>query len=307
MTFTLVRPVRRLRTVCEHRRSPTVRAISFPRPRVPLGAAWALRRLRELLELTPVGGPARLESGEGPIPPRRLRARAGAPGVREYREGGARAAIELAAGLRGAGGELATQVAILDFGCGAGRVLPHVAGLVPGAACIGCDVDRDAIEWARAHRPGLDWTLSSFEPPLPFAAESFDLVYAVSVFSHLGRGPQDRWLAELARVLRPGGVALLSVHGPTAFEAFRTGRVRTAWCPNDVFVREPLRERDFVFTPYARSPWTAADLPGVGRDYGLAFHGHGFIRETWRPHLSVRGIAIRAVTGWQDLVVATRP
>ena len=146
--------------------------------------------------------------------------------------------------------------------------------------CAGCDVDRDAIEWAVAHRPGPAWTLSSFEPPLPYAAGSFDLVYAVSVFSHLGRGPQERWLAELARVLRPGGVALLSVHGPTAFDAFRTGRVRTAWCPRDVFAREPLRERDFVFAPYAHSPWTVAELPGVGRDYGLAFHGQ---RSSGRP------------------------
>jgi SAM-dependent methyltransferase len=284
-----------------------MRAISFPRPQVPLVAAWALRRLRELLELTPVGGPARLESGEGPTPPRRLRARAGTPDVREYREGGVTAATELAAALRRAGADLGTRAAILDFGCGAGRVLPHVAGLAPGADCSGCDVDRDAIDWAVAHRPGLDWALSSFEPPLPFGAESFDLVYSVSVFSHLGRGPQDRWLAELARVLRPGGVALLSVHGPSAFEAFRTGRVRTAWCPRDVFDREPLREHDFVFTPYVHSPWTAADLPGVGRDYGLAFHGHGFIRETWGRHLAVREIAVRAVTGGQDLVIATRP
>jgi SAM-dependent methyltransferase len=282
-----------------------MRTPSFPTLRIPLAAAWALRRLRELLELTPLSGPPRLESGEGPVPPRRLRARAGAPGVQEYREGGAQAAVELAAELRRAGSELAAQTAILDFGCGAGRVLPHVAGLAPDAVCTGCDVDRAAIDWAAAHRPG-HWALSSLEPPLPFAAESFDLVYSVSVFSHLGRGLQERWLAELARVLRPGGVALLSVHGPTAFEAFRTGRVRTAWCRREVFAREPLREQDFVFTPYAHSPWTAADLPGVGRDYGLAFHGHAFIRETWGRHLAVRAIATRAVTGWQDLVIATR-
>lgn len=274
---------------------------------MPLAAAWALRRLRELLELIPVTGPPRLGSGEVLVPPRRLRARAGAPGIRAYREGGPRAALELAATLRDAGGEIAGTEAILDFGSGAGRVLPHVFGLVPGAVCAGCDVDQAAIEWAAANRPGFRWALSSFEPPLPFDAAAFDLVYSVSVFSHLGRGVQERWLAELARVLRPGGVALLSVHGPTAFEAFRGGRVRTAWCSPAVFAREPLREHDFVFTPYARSPWTIGELPGVGRDYGLAFHGHGFIRETWARHFVVGPIAVRALTGWQDLVVCTRP
>lgn len=296
-------------SVCQHRPQLLVRAILFSRSRlrVPLAATWVLRRLRELLELTPLSGPPRLESGDGMVPPRRLRARAGAPGVQEYRQGGAQAALELAAGLRAVDRDFGRFTEILDFGCGAGRVLPHVAELAPNASCLGCDVDRAAIDWASAHRLGPGWALSSFEPPLPFAAESFDLVYSVSVFSHLGRGLQDRWLAELVRVLRPGGVALLSVHGPTAFDGFRTGRVQTAWCRRDVFAREPLRERDFVFTPYTQSPWTAADLPGVGREYGLAFHGHSFIRETWSRHLEVREIAVRALTGWQDLVIATRP
>jgi SAM-dependent methyltransferase len=241
-----------------------------------------------------------------PLPPRRLRARAGAPGASEYLDGGRRAAQELAAGLRGAGRDPESLSSVLDFGCGAGRVLPHFARLFPGVHCTGCDVDRTAVEWAAARRPAGDWTVSSFEPPLPIAPERFDLVYSVSVFSHLGRGLGERWLRELGRVLAPGGVALLSVHGPSAFEAFRTGRVRTSWCSADVFAREPLRDRDFVFTPYVRSLWTASELPGVGSEYGLAFHGHDYLREVWGRHLTVTDIRVRALTDWQDLVICTK-
>ncbi|HET9103431.1 MAG TPA: class I SAM-dependent methyltransferase [Solirubrobacteraceae bacterium] len=287
--------------------------------RVPPAAAWAVRRIRELIELIPARGPLRLEAGgmtgragpaagdAVPLPPRRLRARAGAPGAREYREGGARAAGELAAALAAAGRELSGASAILDFGCGAGRVLPHVAALAGHARVSGCDVDAAAIAWAAEHRPGADWAVSSFEPPLPYPEGRFDLVYAISVFSHLGRGLQDRWLAEIRRVLAPGGTALLSVHGPSAFDAFRAGDARTSWCRPELFRREPLRSGDFVFVPYQRSPWTNGDLPGVGREYGLAFHGHDFIRQTWSAQLEVTAIAPRAVTGWQDLVVAVRP
>ena len=181
-----------------------------------------------------------------------------------------------------------------------------MAALARDARVSGCDVDALAVGWAAEHRPGAAWTVSSFEPPLPFASDAFDLIYSISVFSHLGRGLQDRWLAEIARVLAPGGTALLSVHGPSAFDAFRSGRVRTSWCAPDVFRREPLRPDDFVFAPYVRSPWTNGDLPGVGREYGLAFHGHGFIRETWGRHLEVTAIAERALTSWQDVVVAVR-
>jgi SAM-dependent methyltransferase len=281
--------------------------ITSPHPRAPLAVGWALRRTRELIDRMPRAGRGTLtEAGADPLPPRRLRARAGAPGATEYLAGGRRAAQELADGLRSTGRDPERLTSVLDFGCGAGRVLPHIARLSPDARCAGCDVDRTAVEWAATRRPACDWTVSSFEPPLPFAPECFDLVYSVSVFSHLGRGLQERWLRELRRVLAPGGVALLSVHGPSAFEAFRTGRVGTSWCSADVFAREPLRARDFVFTPYVRSLWTASELPGVGSEYGLAFHGCDYLREVWGRQLTVVDIRVRALTDWQDLVVCTR-
>lgn len=287
-------------------RSVAVPALSTYRRRVTPFAGWALRRLRELLEQLPVTGRPALSSGEAPVPPRRLRARAGVPAVREYRDGGVRAARELAEALGAAGHALPADGEVLDFGCGAGRVLPHLLALAPGARGTGCDVDAGAIAWAADHRPEASWVLSSFEPPLPLGAERFALVYAISVFSHLAAGLQERWLAELARVLRPGGVALLSVHGPSAFEAFRSGAARTAWCAPEVFERGPLGDGDFVFAPYQRTPWTVGDLPGVGADYGLAFHGHGYLRRVWGREFEVDAVSVRALTGWQDLVVCIR-
>jgi SAM-dependent methyltransferase len=185
-------------------------------------------------------------------------------------------------------------------------VLPHFTELTPAAALAGCDVDQAAIEWARRHRPGLRWELSSFVPPLPFEAASFELVYSISVFSHLGTNLQGAWLRELRRVLAPDGIALLSVHGRHAFEAFRSGRARTAWCASEVFARAPLDPAEFVFVPYTRSMWTEGELPGVGRDYGLAFHGAGHVRAAWDRELEILAVRDRAVTGWQDLVVCRK-
>ncbi len=216
------------------------------------------------------------------------------------------AAQELADALSVAGRPPAALGSVLDFGCGAGRVLPHFASLAPRAECAGCDVDQFAVAWATEHRPGLDWTLSSFMPPLPFADESFDLIYSISVFSHLGRDLQLQWLRELRRVLSPDGVALLSVHGPSAFDAFRSGRVRTNWCRPEVFTRAPLAARDFVFAPYVQSLWNAGELPGVGGAYGLAFQGPDHIRANWGRELRVMDVLERAVTDWQDLVVCMK-
>jgi len=242
------------------------------------------------------------------LPPRRLRARTGAPGAREFALGGAQAAAELAGALQRAGlAPLSASEALLDFGCGCARVLPHVAALAAGARCHGCDVDAEAIGWAAAHVPGIGFSAIAPEPPLPQSIGApFDLIYSISVFSHLDERGQDAWLAELARVLRPGGVALLSIHGPSAFRRFESGGARAGWCPPGAFARAQLADEEIAFVPYVRSRLNRRELPGVAARYGLAFHGHGYVRAHWRRWFEIVALLPRAVTDWQDLVVARR-
>ena len=306
--------------------------------RAPLAFGWALRRTRELLDpWLREGAPAqssalpipwrrssaaartalalvpwlRGRTGSAPassglVPPRRLRARAGAAGAYAFAEGGRQAASELA-GLLAVVGRTPEQVrATLDFGCGAGRVLPHLAALAPGSAGAGCDVDVAAIEWAAEHHPDLAWSLSSFQPPLPYPSESFDLIYSISVFSHLDRELTGVWLDELARVLSPDGIALLSTHGSHAFERFRRQQVATSWCAPSAFQRGPLRADEFVFVPYIRSFWTQGELPGIGRQYGLSFHGPEHARRSFGRSLQVVELRERALTDWQDVVVCVK-
>lgn len=254
-----------------------------------------------------IGAAAAAATGPVPLPPRRLRARAGVPGAKQYAEGGRQAAEELAGAFGATGRSLASVASVLDFGCGAGRVLPHLARLAPGCVGAGCDVDAAAIAWAQERLPAFGWSVSSFAPPLPYPSGRFALVYSVSVLSHLGTGSETAWLIELRRVLAEDGVALLTVHGAEAFEEFRCGRVRTAWCRAETFERGPLGDRERVFVPYVRSMWTEGDLPGIGRDYGLAFHGKRYVSETWGQELEVITVLEQALTGWQDIVVCRKP
>jgi SAM-dependent methyltransferase len=274
-----------------------------------LAIGWAVKRAREQLEALwawVAGGFGASSAGDGVLPPRRLRARTGAPGAEEFVLGGRDAAHQLVAGLESAGEGAQTVRAVLDFGCGSGRVLPHVAALAREARCFGCDVDRGAIAWCARHRPELSWAVSGSEPGLPFEAESFDLVYSISVFSHLDEALQDRWLEELRRILVPGGVALLSVHGASALDDFRSGRASTSWCRSGAFARGPLGGGEFVFEAYVRSVWNRSDLPGVGSRYGLTFHGGEYLRHHWSDWLEVVAVRERAISGWQDLVVCRR-
>lgn len=103
---------------------------------------------------------------------------------------------------------------ILDFGCGAGRVLRHFIHEGPGAEYWGCDINEGSIGWLEANlSPPLHVFVNGELPPLPQPDASFDLVYCVSVFTHLARSWSE-WLIELHRVLKPDGLLLTTFLGP---------------------------------------------------------------------------------------------
>jgi SAM-dependent methyltransferase len=100
---------------------------------------------------------------------------------------------------------------VLDFGCGCGRVT-RWWGDFPGEVA-GSDVSEPAVDWCRANLPFARFERNALAPPLVFEDESFDLVYALSVFTHLTGELQLAWRDEVRRVLRPGGLLLLTTHG----------------------------------------------------------------------------------------------
>jgi SAM-dependent methyltransferase len=57
------------------------------------------------------------------------------------------------------------------------------------------------------------WEVGSIWPPLPLEDASIDLVQLISVFTHLPLDCQRAWVSEVRRVLRPGGTAIVTLHG----------------------------------------------------------------------------------------------
>jgi SAM-dependent methyltransferase len=74
-------------------------------------------------------------------------------------------------------------------------------------------VDADAIAWCQSALGGAEFETTGPLPPLPYSDASFNLIYAVSVFTHLSEGSQRAWLPELHRLLKPGGRLVVSVYG----------------------------------------------------------------------------------------------
>ncbi len=164
-------------------------------------------------------------------------------------------------------------VQALDFGCGTGALDALVAPAL--GAVTGVDVSSGLIEVAARENPGLAYHHYD-GAELPYHDASFDLAFASCVFHHIE--PRDRGpaAAELARVLRPGGVVAIYEHNP------RNPRTRLAVsrCEFDEGVEllprretiallrgaglEPVEARYIAFFPWRGSAFRAIER-GLGR------------------------------------------
>ena len=125
---------------------------------------------------------------------------------------------------RHAGRRLTRLPCVVDWGVGCGRVLRHfaesAAGLgLPapdGQRLVGLDVDPVGLGWCRTYL-GAVAEFGLLRPDgFDLPSGSVDLLYGISVMTHLTELDQHVWLTEIARVLKPGGLAILTIHGEFA-------------------------------------------------------------------------------------------
>jgi SAM-dependent methyltransferase len=217
----------------------------------------------------------------------------------EFRDTGRQSVADLQRVLQTSGKRLDEFTSVLDFGCGCGRVLRHLRHLAGSAALHGCDTDGDAVAWAREHLDFATYEHNDALPPLPYDDATFDLVANHSVFTHLPEAYQDRWLAELQRVLAPGGWAVLSVAGLHAF----AGLVQSwrDWPADPSHLEAAMRDVGFLYI--SDDSWTGTSFPDW---YHSTFHSPNYVIEHWSQYFTVVGYFPRAALNFQDVVLVQR-
>lgn len=234
----------------------------------------------------------------------------GTPDLRTYLEAGRLSRQSMETVLHGVSKRLTDFPRILDFGCGCGRTLRWMRDLAPASRLHGADVDGEAIAWCRDHIDFATFAATNSQPRLPYADDSFDFIYALSVFTHLPLTAQFAWLEELRRVLAPGGIVFLTVLGyrRDAYAArhlpppprIMGQRVMASgsldiWSFLDLAEIAQLESEGFAFIPYRNST--------PDNEYGVAYHRQDFITERFSSILTVKDYVPEGLCGYLDAVL----
>ncbi len=180
---------------------------------------------------------------------------------------------------------------ILDWGCGAGRLTRYLIGETP-CKVTGVDIDADNIAWCQQTYTGGEFHTVPLRPPTELAPGKFDLVFGLSVLTHLQEQDQFLWLQELQRITRPGALLFLSIQGPTQF----------AYNKFPPHLYRDLQTNGFI--DLCRD----AALDAVVTDkeyYRAAMHSRAYITQRWGEFFDVLAI-VDAIAGLQDFVVLRR-
>jgi SAM-dependent methyltransferase len=230
----------------------------------------------------------------------------------EYLRGGLVDGWRIDGGLREAGFDPVRGGSLLDFGVGCGRILQYFALYAKSCRLVGADVDETAVDWCAKHLDFAAFRTLPRHPPSPFADGEFDAVYAFSVFSHLPEALHLAWLAELARITRPGAALVVTVHGRHVIDEISSGR-RAHERPNARQLARALpelEERGFAFFPYRKLRFRERENERFFASWDLEEYGDTFIleryvREHWTQWFEVVALH-EAPDDWQDQVVLRR-
>lgn len=189
--------------------------------------------------------------------------------------GGLTTALGLRSTLLHLGQDLSGQLRILDFGCGSGRVTRWFKDLHPQSEIFGVDINPDAIAWCKANIPFATFDVGPTRPRLPYADESFDVIIAISVFTHLDMDFQWAWLDELKRILRPGGRLLASLQTDHTARSVLTAERYSQFL-----------ESGFLYL----TADDRASVEGLPDFYQITYHSRSYLLREWSRWFSVDAI-----------------
>ena len=177
-------------------------------------------------------------------------------------------------------GPFTESTRVLDYGCGWGRITRFFLKDVARGNLWGIDCNVDLISFCRESNPWSRFELNDPLPPTDLADDHFDLAFSYSIFTHLREDVHLAWLEELRRVVRPGGLLILTVR-PRHFISY-CAQLTAESTPQAALVglfpdaEQALDDYDsgrFVYAPYR--------ISGYGEWWGEACISRAYVEREW--------------------------
>lgn len=191
--------------------------------------------------------------------------------------------------------DLKNSKAILDFGCGSGRLLRFLSRYARHADMVGVDIEPRHMQWAASNLEFATFTIARKLPPLLMTDQRFDTAVALSVFSHLPEDSHMCWMKELARIVAPGGLVIVSTLGQGAIDAALANA--RYFAELDITEKEfKNAQREFGEKGFSFVLQATHSLP----DYGIALASKEWIERFWGEHFEVVTHIPRWLMSFQD-------
>jgi ubiquinone/menaquinone biosynthesis C-methylase UbiE len=197
---------------------------------------------------------------------------------------------------------------LLDFGCGWGRCTRFFWKEIASDGICGVDVSGELI--ATCETLGVPGSFSKIEPRgrLPYEDQSFDLIVAYSVFTHLPEDVADHWMQELARIAKPGCVFGLTVE-PRRFLQFISDIPADTSSPWHLGLAKFKSEIPELMKKYDDGQFCYIPTGGGNLSasiYGDAVIPEGYMTKKWGHLFEVRTFIDDENVFWQAFVVLRR-
>ncbi len=223
-------------------------------------------------------------------PPKHLQIRVVGGYVPDFIESGFTGLYQtLNRGLKLSGKELKDFKSILDWGCGCSRAIRALATLLPSSNLYGTDIDPEAVEWLKANYSKFgEFSISPHLPPTIFEDQKFDLVFGISVLTHLPEDMQFQWLKELSRITKAHGYVILTTHGENFYNEKGSEII------------DIMNKKGFFYTDFGHNYGKSVSLPDF---YQTAYHSPTYIRREWGKYFDVIDVQVLEIPNNQDTVL----
>ncbi len=201
--------------------------------------------------------------------------------IREYLSDGWRTMSELMVLLERLERPLMQMNSVLEFAAGFGRFTRHLAHALPNRVTC-TDIQPGSVEFLK-RQFSVNAFYSATDPEQIIYPQQYELIFVLSLFTHLPVSRWGAWLKHLYRGLAPGGLLVFSVHN------------------EDAAIEEGVRF-DQSGTHFIRS----SESPQLGADeYGTTFTTSNYVAEQVELALGRRPILHEKIAFWvgQDAVV----